>query len=175
MNLPLNHALHPAGAGHPSRSRSSLRDPDAVYRDCRAPEVLPSDCLAAGSGSAPGSKAGQEAMDSTRLNLIVSTPVIPKENILLIEGIHDLFGERQTMEDLWQKWEQPEIWRLPHGHISALFVPDLTGRVLRWLALRLDKPFSPDRRTPLPAVDQLGSVGRFLRESSKPQPPKPQK
>ena len=81
----------------------------------------------------------QDAMDTTRLNLITSTPVIPKENILLIDGIHNLFGEWQWMEDLWQKWHQPEIWRLPHGHISALFVPGLTGRVLRWLAPRLDK------------------------------------
>ena len=79
-------------------------------------------------------------MDTTRLNLILSTPVIPKENILLIEGIHTLFGERQWMEDLWQKWEQPEFWRLPHGHINALFVPGLTGRVLRWLAPRLNAP-----------------------------------
>jgi len=77
-------------------------------------------------------------MDTTRLNLILSTPVVPKENILLIEGIHDLFAERQPIEELWQKWEQPEIWRLPHGHISALFVPGLTGRVLRWLAPRLE-------------------------------------
>ena len=83
-------------------------------------------------------RPAQEAMDTTRLNLIVSTPVIPKENILLIEGIHTLFGERQWMEDLSQKWEQPEFWRLPHGHISALFVPGLTGRVLRWLARRLE-------------------------------------
>jgi pimeloyl-ACP methyl ester carboxylesterase len=83
-------------------------------------------------------RPAHEAMDTTRLNLILSTPVIPKENILLIEGIHDLFAERQTIEDLWQKWEQPEIWRLPHGHISALFVPGLTGRVLRWLAPRLE-------------------------------------
>jgi len=83
-------------------------------------------------------RPAQEAMDTTRLNLILSTPVIPKENILLIEGIHDLFAERQPIEDLWQKWEQPEIWRLPHGHISALFVPGLTGRVLRWLAPRLE-------------------------------------
>src|SRR5271168_5155723 len=34
-------------------------------------------------------KPAQEAMDTTRLNLIFSTPVISKENILLIEGIHD--------------------------------------------------------------------------------------
>jgi pimeloyl-ACP methyl ester carboxylesterase len=85
-------------------------------------------------------RPAQEAMDTTRLNLILSTPVIPKENILLIEGIHDLFGDPQPIEELWQKWEQPEIWRLPHGHISALFVPGLTGRVLRWLSPRLNAP-----------------------------------
>jgi hypothetical protein len=83
-------------------------------------------------------RPAHEAMDTTRLNLILSTPVIPQENILLIEGIHDLFAERQPIEELWQKWEQPEIWRLPHGHISGLFVPDLTGRVLDWLTPRLE-------------------------------------
>src|SRR6185503_7388731 len=40
-------------------------------------------------------RPAQEAMDTTRLNLILSKPVIPKENILLIEGIHTLFGKRQ--------------------------------------------------------------------------------
>jgi pimeloyl-ACP methyl ester carboxylesterase len=84
-------------------------------------------------------RPAHEAMDTTRLNLTLSTPVIPKENFLLIEGIHDLLAERQPIEELWQKWEQPEIWRLPHGHISALFVPGLTGRMLRWLSPRLDK------------------------------------
>lgn len=80
----------------------------------------------------------QQALNTTRLNLILSTPVIAKENILLIEGIHDLFADTQAIEELWQKWGQPEIWRLPYGHISGLFVPGLTGRVLRWLAPRLE-------------------------------------
>ena len=80
----------------------------------------------------------REAMDTTRLNLILSAPVIPKQNILLIEGIHDLFAERQAIEELWQKWEQPEIWRLPHGHISGIFEPGLTKRVLDWMAPRLE-------------------------------------
>jgi hypothetical protein len=100
-------------------------------------------------------------MDTTRLNLIVSTPAIPTENVLLIEGIHNLFTGRKPIEDLWQKWHQPEIWWLPHGHISALFVPGLTGRVLRWLAPRLDKPFSPDRRSsPNDAVHVSRRPGR---------------
>ena len=89
-------------------------------------------------------RPAQEAMDTTRLNLILSTPVIPKENILVIEGIYDLFAERQAIEELWQKWQQPEIWRLPHGHVSTQLVLGLMGRVLDWLAPRLDKPFSPD-------------------------------
>jgi hypothetical protein len=92
-------------------------------------------------------RPAQEAMDTTRLNLILSTPVIPNENILLIEGIHDLFAERQPIEELWQKWQQPEIWRLPQGHISGVFAPGLTGRVLRWLEPRLQADKSA--RTPL--------------------------
>ena len=85
-------------------------------------------------------RPAQEAMDTTRLNLILSTPLIPKENILLIEGIYDLFAAAQPIEELWQMWQQPEIWRLPHGHISGLCVPGLTGRVLDWLSSRLNAP-----------------------------------
>ena len=73
-------------------------------------------------------RPAHEAMDTTRLNLTLSTPVIPKENILLIVGIHDLFAEGQPYEELWQKWQQPEIWRLPHGHVSAQFRLGLMGR-----------------------------------------------
>lgn len=60
------------------------------------------------------------------------------QGCLLIEGLHDLFGDPKLIEELWQKWEQPEIWRLPHGHISMLFSPGLTGRVLGWLSPRLE-------------------------------------
>jgi pimeloyl-ACP methyl ester carboxylesterase len=84
-------------------------------------------------------RPAQEALDTTRLNLILSTPVIPKENILLIEGIYDLFAPRQSIEELWQQWQRPEIWRLPDGHISGLLVPGLTGRILRWLEPRMKR------------------------------------
>jgi hypothetical protein len=85
----------------------------------------------------------QEAMDTTRSNLILSKPVIPKENILLIEGMHDLLATAQPIEEVWQKWQHPEIWRLPHGHLSWMFTPGLTSRVLRWLAPRLERPVGP--------------------------------
>jgi hypothetical protein len=57
---------------------------------------------------------------------------------LLIEGIHDLCADGQAIEELWQKWQQPEIWRLPHGHVSAGLKLGLMGRVLDWLTPRLE-------------------------------------
>jgi hypothetical protein len=77
-------------------------------------------------------------MDTTRLNLILSAPVIPKENLLLIEGIYDLFADTQAIEELWQQWQQPEIWRLPHGHVGTNLRLGLMGRVLGWMAPRLE-------------------------------------
>jgi pimeloyl-ACP methyl ester carboxylesterase len=84
-------------------------------------------------------KAALEAWDTTPTNLRLSQPVIPKENILLIQGRYDLLAEPEATEELWQKWKQPEIWWLPHGHLSLLGAPGLTGRVLRWLSPRLNK------------------------------------
>jgi pimeloyl-ACP methyl ester carboxylesterase len=82
----------------------------------------------------------REAMNTTPLNLTLARPVILTERILLIEGVHDLFVEKEAIEELWRKWEQPEIWRLPHGHISWMFEPGVTGGVLRWLSPRLNDP-----------------------------------
>ena len=90
-----------------------------------------------------GQMAAYEALDTTPLNLTLIKPIIPKENILLIEGRYDSCVEPEVTEDLWQKWNQPEIWRLPHGHVSWMFTPGITNRVLRWLAPRLDKPNQP--------------------------------
>jgi len=86
-------------------------------------------------------KAAREALDKTPMNLTLSQPVIPKENILLIQGRYDLLVEPEQTEELWQSWGHPAIWRLRHGHVGICcgFVPGLTGRVLRWLAPRLGK------------------------------------
>jgi len=89
----------------------------------------------------PRLRVPNDALDRTPLNLTLVQTAIPKENLLLIEGIHDLCTPKEPIEELWQAWGQPDIWRLPHGHVSLGLglAPGLTGRVLRWLAPRLGK------------------------------------
>jgi pimeloyl-ACP methyl ester carboxylesterase len=87
-------------------------------------------------------RAAGEELDRTPLNLASARPAISKENVLLIEGMHDLMVSSAPIE-LWRSWGQPEIWRLPHGHISTVLtalMPGLRDRVLRWLTPRMDPP-----------------------------------
>jgi hypothetical protein len=83
-----------------------------------------------------------EPLNLTPMNLKMIRPAIPRERILLIEGIHDSLCSKDDIEDVWQSWGQPDIWRLPHGHVAICcgFVPGLPERVLRWLAPQLNKP-----------------------------------
>jgi hypothetical protein len=78
-----------------------------------------------------------QRLDAEMLNLTSVRPSIPAKNILLIQATHDLFVPKETIEELCQAWGRPDLWRLPHGHISFMGAPGLTGRVLRWLAPRL--------------------------------------
>jgi len=79
---------------------------------------------------------GQPA-GANKLNLVEGRPAISKENILLIEAVHDLFVPAETMEELWRAWDCPDIWRRRHGHISVLAAPGLNGKIIRWMAPRL--------------------------------------
>jgi pimeloyl-ACP methyl ester carboxylesterase len=81
-----------------------------------------------------------EELNRTAMNLTMTQPVIPGKNILLIEGVYDLMCPKDDIEDLWQSWGQPDIWRLPYGHVGVCcgLVPGLNGRVLRWLTPRLE-------------------------------------
>lgn len=81
--------------------------------------------------------AAGQALDQTPLNLTRLRPRLPKESILLLEGKYDLFVEPRTVEDLWQSWQQPEIRRLPYGHVTWMLAPSLTRHVLQWLSSRL--------------------------------------
>jgi len=46
---------------------------------------------------------------------------------------------QRAVERQLAKWQQPEIWRLPHGHATAQLALGLMGRVLRWLTPRLER------------------------------------
>jgi dienelactone hydrolase len=75
-------------------------------------------------------------VDLHKLNLVSNRPAIARENILLVEAEHDLFVARENVEDLWRAWDKPEIWRFRSGHISVLWVPGLSNRVVRWIAAK---------------------------------------
>lgn len=81
-----------------------------------------------------------ERFNLTPMNLSALHPAISAQNILLIEGIYDSLCLKDDVEDLWHKWGQPDIWRLPHGHVGICcgFARGLPGRVLGWLEPRLN-------------------------------------
>ena len=45
-------------------------------------------------------KAARDVLDKTPMNLTLSQPVVPKENILLIQGRYDLLVEAEQTEEL---------------------------------------------------------------------------
>ena len=76
------------------------------------------------------------AFDVSRLNLVSHRPHPAPENILIIQSIHDLFAKVATIEELWQQWGRPDIWRLPHGHISILMSVPAMLRTVNWVRAR---------------------------------------
>ncbi|HXT41959.1 MAG TPA: alpha/beta hydrolase family protein [Candidatus Angelobacter sp.] len=83
-----------------------------------------------------------DRFNMTPMNLTALQPAIPRENILLIAGIYDSLCLKDEIENLSRVWGHPDIWQLPHGHVGICcgFVLGLNGRILRWLAPRLNAP-----------------------------------
>jgi prepilin-type N-terminal cleavage/methylation domain-containing protein len=104
--------------------------------------------------------AALQTLDETPLNLALNHPAIPKENILLIEAVYDLLAPAAPIEEVWQRWGQPEIWRVPHGHFSFSLIgaPGLmASRVLKWLAPRLDSS-AVQRNTAVRSASESGDA-----------------
>lgn len=79
---------------------------------------------------------GDAILPLDRLNLLHHRPLVPSDNILLIQSRYDLFAPSETVEELWRAWNQPHIWRFRHGHISILMSLPIMERVVRWIAVR---------------------------------------
>lgn len=71
------------------------------------------------------------------LNLISHQPCLARTHILIIAALYDLFVPVDSVEELWQIWGEPVLWRAPHGHISALMAAPVLAEATRWLADRL--------------------------------------
>jgi pimeloyl-ACP methyl ester carboxylesterase len=78
--------------------------------------------------------------DFKRFILPAHRPVMARDKVLLVESRHDLFAPAETIEELWQAWNQPDIWRVPHGHISVLMALPTLERVTEWIAQKASAP-----------------------------------
>ncbi|MHC1765658.1 MAG: alpha/beta hydrolase [Verrucomicrobiia bacterium] len=76
-------------------------------------------------------------VDLHDLNLASRVPSLDPRNILLVESLHDLFAPPETIEQLWEAWRHPEIWRVAHGHITVLMSLRVTARTVRWIHSRI--------------------------------------
>jgi len=74
------------------------------------------------------------SLDVSRLNLAALRPQIPAEDILIIEAKHDIFAPPEIVEELWNSWGRPPIWRVSHGHISILMSLRIMERAVQWIA-----------------------------------------
>ena len=68
------------------------------------------------------------------LNLATHRPKLSPENILLVASEHDLFAPLETVEELCRAWGGTAMWRVRHGHISALMSAPTMERTVSWLA-----------------------------------------
>jgi hypothetical protein len=84
-------------------------------------------------------KLEQHRLDVSQFDLTAQKPLLAPEHILLLASQYDLFAPAASVEALWHQWNQPEIWRVPHGHISVLFSTNVMGRVCDWTVKTLSK------------------------------------
>lgn len=66
-------------------------------------------------------------------NLASHRLALPREQVLIVEATHDLFAPVETVEELWSSWQEPPLWRCPHGHISILMSLPIMERTVRWV------------------------------------------
>ena len=81
-------------------------------------------------------------MDLRRLDLAFHKPKPTRGFILMVEAEYDVFVPSDTTQELWKAWGNPEMWGLPHGHITILASSSLMKRAGKWIGLRMKVPDS---------------------------------
>ncbi len=76
---------------------------------------------------------GDHPVEMSRLDLVAYRPKMPRERVLLIKAEYDMFVPPETVEELWECWQRPPMWRLPHGHISVLSSGSVMKKTLEWV------------------------------------------
>lgn len=75
----------------------------------------------------------QAPIPTGTFNLASHELLLPPERMLIVASQHDLFAPAATVEELWEAWGRPQIWRVPHGHISVLMSLPILERTVRWI------------------------------------------
>ena len=78
------------------------------------------------------------------LNLVRWPLRIPARQVLIVKSDYDLFAPPETVEELWEAWGRPDIWRYRHGHISILLSPVIFERVVHWCRSRAEEAGKPN-------------------------------
>lgn len=77
------------------------------------------------------------------LNLISHSPKVPRDQILILKSEHDLFAIPETIEELWNRWGKPHIYRYRRsGHISILLSPLAMNRITKFVIAHAGAPES---------------------------------
>jgi hypothetical protein len=76
---------------------------------------------------------GDATLPWEALCLTQQRPLVAQDRLLIIKSEYDLIAEPEPIEELWRAWEQPEMWREPQGHISALLSIPVLRRLVRWV------------------------------------------
>jgi len=99
-------------------------------------------------------------IDVSRLNLASLRPLIPRERILIIQSRYDIFAPPPVVNEVWENWERPDIWSVPHGHISVLASLPIMERTVCWISRTSVLPpgLSGLRKEKSASVDLSGMV-----------------
>lgn len=96
------------------------------------------------------SLTGLDAQFET-LNLVAHSPPPPSRKALVVACTLDLFAPCETIDELERAW-RPEVWRVPHGHISVLLSSRVIRRMVQWMARNLTGREDLSRHAGLPTA-----------------------